>query len=136
MALLVQTSQVGTMQVIKLKKLDGQEWDNQRERRVNLAQRSDPDSLQQLLNQYWTWHYDNSLAEVARVLLGAELNWERTPSTLTPPVESLVSPLGYALDHEDVGIREGALRLLDSTVNVPAGEVLIGEELEPVQVDK
>ncbi len=124
------------MQVIKLKKLDGQEWDHKRENRVNLAQCSDPSSLRQLLDQYWTWHYDDSLAEIARLLLKADLNWERTPRAYTPPVESLLSPLGYALDHEDMGIREGALRLLDSTVEVPSGEVLIGEELEPVQVDE
>ena len=124
------------MQVIKLKKLDGQEWDNQREKRLNLAQRGDPDSLQQLLNQYWAWHFDDSLAEIARLLLRTDLNWEHTPRTLSPPVESLVSPLGYALDHEDAGIRDGALGILDSTVNVTAGKVLIGEELEPVQVDK
>ena len=124
------------MQVIKLKKLGGKEWNDQRERRVNLAQCCDPNSLQQLLNQHWTWHYDDSLADIARLLLRAELNWEYTPRELTPPVESVSSPLGYALDHEDVSIREGALRLLDSTVNVPAGEVLIGEELEPVQVNE
>ena len=124
------------MQVIKLKKLDGQEWDNRQGKRVNLAQRSDPNSLQQLLNQYWTWHFDESLAEIARLLLREELNWEHTPRALTPPVESVSSPLGYALDHEDVGIRKAALRILDSMVDVPAGEVLVGVDLEPVQVDE
>ena len=124
------------MQVIKLQTLDGREWDDRQQKRADLAQSAGPDSLQQLLNRYWTWHFEESLAETARLLLAANLNWEHTPRALTPPVESLSSPLGYALEHEDMEIREGAFRVLDSMVHVPAGEALIGEELQPVQVDE
>ena len=42
------------MQAIKLKKLDGKEWDERRKNRVELAQCGGLDALQQLLNQYWT----------------------------------------------------------------------------------
>ena len=132
----MQVCRVETMQIINLKKLDGREWHSQREKRADLAQRADPDSLRQLLDRYWTWHFDESLAETARLLLAANLNWENTPRTLTPPVESLSSPLGLALDHEDEQIRNGALKILDGMIDVPAGETLIGEELQPVRVDE
>jgi formylglycine-generating enzyme required for sulfatase activity len=124
------------MQPIKLKKLDGKEWDARRKNRVELAQCGGLDALQQLLNHYWTWHFDESLAGIARLLLATDLSWERTPRELTPPVESLLSPLGHALDHGDMQIRDDALQILDSMIDVPAGEVLIGEELEPFQVDE
>ena len=62
------------MQAIKLKKLDGKEWDERRKNRVELAQCGGLDALQQLLNQYWTWHFDESLAGIARLLLATDLS--------------------------------------------------------------
>ena len=43
---------------------------------IALAQNDDPEALQQLLKQYWTWHFEESLMEAARLLLGTNLGWE------------------------------------------------------------
>ena len=123
------------MEFVKLKKLDGQEWDERKETRITFAQDADPQALRHLLNLYWTWHFDESLAETVRILLAADLEWERRPNLTTPPVGEVISPLGHALDHEEEKIRDAALQVLDSMVEIPAGEVLIGEELEPLWVD-
>ena len=122
------------MEVIKLKKPDGKVWDARQEKRMALVQSDDPGALQELLDRYWTWHFDESLTQLARLLLAADLGWERTPKAITPPVGTLFSPLGHAVEHEDTQMQDAALQVLNSMIDVPAGEVLIGEELELLQV--
>ncbi len=95
----------------------------------------DRNALQELLNRYWVWHFDESLVDVARLLLAADLGWECIPRTISPPVGRLISPLGHALDHEDINIQNAALQILDSTIDVPSGEVFIGEVPELIRVD-
>ena len=119
------------MEFVKLKKLDGREWDERKETRITSAQDDHPQALRHLLSLYWTWHFDESLEETARILLAADLEWERLPNLTTPPVGEVISPLGYALDHEDEEIRNAALQVLDSMVEIPRGEVLIGDRVIP-----
>lgn len=123
------------MKLVKLKSLDQKASDAPKEARVELAQSDDPEVLQQLLNRYWRWHFDESLMAAARLLLTADLSWEHTPNLTHPPIGAVVSPLGYALDHEDPAIRDAAFQVLDSMVVIPAGEVLVGEGVAPVWVD-
>jgi formylglycine-generating enzyme required for sulfatase activity len=106
------------------------------QRRKELAQSSDPAALQQLLDQYWTWHFDESLTEIARLLLSTDLAWEQMRLLTTPPVGEVISPLGYALEHEDERVWGAAFHILDSMVDIPAGKVLIGEDLTPLHVDR
>ena len=123
-------------ELIKLKLLSEQEGTDQRKIRTLLAQRNGSETLPQLLDQYWVWHFDESLAEAARLLLATDLGWERRHNLATPPIGEVISPLGYALEHADETVRHAAFQVLDSTVDIPAGAVLLGKELTPVQVEK
>lgn len=126
----------GTLaELIKLETLSEQGKADRRKVRIALAQSGDPAALQQLLDQYWIWHFDESLREAARLLLEANLGWERMRDLTTPPVGEVISPLGHALDHEDGAVCDAAFQALDSMVNIPTGEVLIGEELTPLWVE-
>ena len=73
--------------------------------RIALAKSDTPDALQKLCQAYWTWHFNESLSEAARLLLSTELGWETTPQLTTPPVGEVISPLGYALAHEGKDIQ-------------------------------
>ncbi len=123
------------MKLVKLKRLDGKESDEPKEARVEFAQSDDPRGLEQLLKRYWRWHFDESLTEASRILLAADLGWEHTPNLTHPPIGAVTSPLGCALDHDEPAIRDAAFQVLDSMVEIPTGEVLIGEALESVWVD-
>ena len=103
--------------------------------RIALAKSNTPDAFQKLCREYWTWHFDESLSEAARFLLSTELGWEAMPQLTTPPVGEVISPLGYALAHEDKDIRDAALQVLDATVRIPAGTACIGEEGAPLEMD-
>ncbi|MCZ6676441.1 MAG: SUMF1/EgtB/PvdO family nonheme iron enzyme [Candidatus Poribacteria bacterium] len=121
---------------IKLKTLSEQTGTDQRKARVTRAQSSDLAAFQQLLDQYWTWHFDESLTEIARLLLSTDLGWEQRRDLTTPPVGEVISPLGYALEHPDEAVRDAAFQILDSLVDIPAGTVLIGEDLTPLDVSQ
>ena len=58
------------------------------------------------------------------------------PQLETPPVGEVISPLGYALAHEDKSVRDAALQTLDTTVHIPAGIACIGEARAPLEVDE
>ena len=103
--------------------------------RIELVKSDTPDALQKLCREYWTWHFDASLSDAVRLLLNTELGWETMPQLTTPPVGEVISPLGYALAHEDKDIRDAALQVLDATVHIPAGVAYIGEECAPLEVD-
>ena len=121
--------------LIKLKTQSGEEWNDRKKTRMSLAQSDQPAALEQLIDRYWTWHFDDSLSEAARTLLAADLGWEKMRDVTTPPVGEVISPLGYALDHKDANIHDAAFQVLDTMVDIPAGEALIGEELAPLCVE-
>ena len=123
-------------ELIKLETLSEGSGTDRRKARVALAQSDDPGALQQLLRQYWTWHFEESLTEAARLLLATNLGWEQMRPLTTPPIGEVISPLGHALNHADQTVRDAAFQVLDSTADVPAGEVLIGEELTPLWVER
>ena len=104
--------------------------------RIELVKSDTPDALQKLCRDYWTWHFDESLSDAVRLLLSAELGWETIPQLTTPPVGEVISPLGYALAHENKGIRDAALQVLDATVHIPIGVAYIGEDSAPLEVDE
>ena len=120
---------------IKLETLIEGNGTDRRKARIALAQSDDPEALQQLLKQYWTWHFEESLTDAARLLLATNLGWEQMRPLITPPIGEVISPLGHALNHADQSIRDAAFQVLDNMVDVPAGEVLIGEELTPLWVE-
>ena len=68
------------------------------------------------------------------MLLGTNLGWEQMRPLTTPPIGEVISPLGHALNHADQSVRDAAFQVLDNMVDIPAGEVLIGEELTPLWV--
>lgn len=104
--------------------------------RIALIESGTPDAFQQLLRDYWTWHYNDSVHDAGKLLLGTDLGWERVPQLTTPPVGEVISPLGYALTHVETEVRKAALQVLDITVCVPAGTALIGEEGTPLEIDE
>ena len=122
-------------ELISLKTLSEGSGTDRRKARVALAQSDDPEALQQLLNQYWIWHFEESLTEAARLLLATNLGWEQMRPLTTPPIGEVISPLGHALNHADQSVRDAAFQVLDNMVDIPAGEVLIGEELTPLWVE-
>ena len=122
--------------LIKLKTSDGNEWEDRAHTRISLLDSDDPEALKHVIERYWRWHFDASLSNAVRTLLTADLGWEKMCDLLTPPVGELISPLGHALDSTDVRIREAALGVLDTMTDVPAGSVLIGDELKPLPVDR
>ena len=122
-------------ELIKLETLSEGSGTDRRKARVALAQSDDPEALRELLKGYWTWHFEKSLTEAARLLLATNLRWEQVRPLITPPVGEVISPLGHALDHADQNVRGAAFQVLDNMVDLPAGEVLIGEELTPVRVE-
>lgn len=103
--------------------------------RIALAERKTPDACQRLRETYWTWHFDESVAEAFWCLLSTDLGWEQMPQLTTPPVEEIVSPLGRALAHSDKAVRDAARLALDVRVHIPAGTAYIGETCEPLPVD-
>lgn len=123
-------------ELIKLETLIEGSGTDRRKARVALAQSDDPEALQQLLKGYWIWHFEESLTEAARLLLSTNLGWEQMQPLTTPPIREVISPLGHALDHVDQRVRDAAFRVLDGMANIPAGEVLIGEELTPLWVEE
>ena len=122
-------------ELIKLETLIEGSGTDRRKARVTLAQSNDPEAVQQLLKQYWTWHFEESLTDAARLLLATNLGWEQMRLLTTPPIGEVISPLGHALDHADQSVRDAAFQVLDSMVDIPAGEGLIGEELTPLWVE-
>ena len=122
-------------ELIKLETLSEGSGADRRKARVALAQSNDPEALRELLKGYWTWHFEESLTEAARLLLATNLRWEQMRPLITPPVGEVISPLGHALDHADQSVRGAAFQVLDNMVDIPAGEVLIGEELTPLRVE-
>ena len=92
--------------------------------------------FRKLRQDYWTWHFDESLSDAARLLLSKDLGWEAMPQLTTPPVGEVISPLGYALSDEDKHVRDAALHVLDATVHIPAGIACIGKESAPLEVDE
>ena len=123
-------------ELIKLETPTEQSGTDRRKARIALAQSDDPEALQRLINQYWTWHFEESLTEVARLLLATNLGWEQMRPPITPPIGEIVSPLGHALNHADQSVREAAFQVLDSMANIPPGEVLIGEELTSLWMEE
>ena len=122
-------------ELISLKTLSEGSGTDRRKARIALAQSDDPGALLQLLNQYWTWHFEESLTEAARLLLATNLGWEQMRPLTTPPIGEVISPLGHALNHADQSVHDAAFQVLDNMVDIPAGEVLIGEELTPLWVE-
>ena len=106
-----------------------------KESRIALVESNTPDAFQKLCRDYWTWRFDESLSDAARLLLSTELGWETMPQLTTPPVGEVVSPIGYALSHEDADVQDAALQVLDATVRIPAGTACIGEEGAPLEMD-
>ncbi|RKU06964.1 hypothetical protein C6501_18040 [Candidatus Poribacteria bacterium] len=104
--------------------------------RIARIENDAPDAFQQLLQDYWTWHYDDSLYDAVKLLLSTDLGWENGPQLITPPVGEVISPLGYALAHAEKEVRKAALQILDITVCVPAGTALIGEECTLLEIDE
>ena len=103
--------------------------------RLALAESNTPDSLQKLRRDYWTWHFDESLSDAARLLLRTDLGWETMPQLTTPPVGEVISPIGYALAHEGKDVRDAALQVLDASVHISTGVAYIGEECAPLEVE-
>ena len=95
-------------ELIKLKTLSEGSGTDQRKARIALAQSDDPEALQQLLRQYWIWHFEESLTEAARLLLATNLGWDQMRPLTTPPIGEVISPLGHALDHADQNVRDAA----------------------------
>ena len=106
-------------ELISLKTLSEGSGTDRRKARIALAQSDDPEALQQLLNQYWTWHFEESLTEAARLLLATNLGWEQMRPLTTPPIGEVISPLGHALNHADQSVRDAAFQVLDNMVDIP-----------------
>jgi hypothetical protein len=104
--------------------------------RIALIESDSPDAFQQLLRDYWTWHYNDSLCDAVKLLISTELGWEQVPQLTTPPIGEVISPLGYALAHTDKEVRDAALQALDATISIPAGTALIGEECTALEIDE
>ena len=107
-----------------------------KESRIALIESSSENAFQQLLHNYWNWHYNDTFHDATKTLLSTDLGWEDVPQRTTPPVGEIISPLGYALAHEKMEIREAALKVLDATVRVTKGTALIGEECTPLEIDE
>lgn len=104
--------------------------------RIALTESDAPDAFQQLLQNYWGWYSNDSLYDAIKLLLSTELGWEQVPQLTTPPVGEVISPLGHALAHTEKNVRDAALQVLDVTVCIPKGSVLIGEECAPLEIDE
>ena len=106
-----------------------------KESRISLLESNTQDAFQTLLKDYWTWHYNDSLDDVIRLLLSMDLGWENVPQLTTPPIGEITSPLGHALTHSNTAVRDAALQILDVNVLIPTGTALIGEACESLQID-
>ena len=106
------------------------------ESRLSLIANKSSDAFQKLLNDYWIWSYDDSLNDAIKFLLSIDLGWEETPQLTTPPIGEIISPLGHALSHNDKDVRDAALQVLDVTIPIPKGTVLIGNEGDSVEIDE
>ena len=110
------------------------------ERGIQHQQLNDPDSFQGVLDKYWPWHYDPSQIPSIKRLLLADLKWKPvtpfTKTTSSVTSQQLISPLGLALSNCDTDLVRASLEILDSTVEIVAGDVLLGTtELDPILVD-
>ncbi len=119
--------------LIQLDSGDRKPYDMFQPRRPPLQSDTSED-LQFIVDQYWSWHFDPSVTNAATILLMTDLGWKKT-SQLSVPLGALTSPLGRALSHSDPDIRDTALTVFDSQIEIPAGTVLIGEDLTSVFVD-
>lgn len=106
-----------------------------KESRTSLIEINTPEAFQQLLTDYWTWHYNDALDDAIKLLFSLDLGWENAPQLTTPPIGEIISPLGQALSHVEKGVRDAALQILDVKVPIPAGTALIGEECESLEID-
>ena len=109
------------------------------ERGIQHQQLNDPDSFQGVLDKYWPWHYDPSQIPSIKRLLLADLKWKPvtpfTKTTSSVTSQQLISPLGLALSNRDTDLVRASLEILDSTVEIVAGDVLLGTtELDPILV--
>lgn len=97
-------------------------------------------SFQQTLDLYWPWHYEPELAQSAKRLLTADLKWEKVgpfvKATDGLTTQQRISPLGIALSQNDCELRSAALHILASVVEIPKGEVLLGQDLTPLPVEE
>ncbi len=103
--------------------------------RVTLLETDTEDTFHQLLRDYWSFHYNDSLIDAVKLLLGTDLHWEEVTQHIIPPIGEVISPLGYALAHDDIEIRAAALEVLDATVSIPNGTAQIGEECASFEID-
>jgi len=103
--------------------------------RIALIESDNPEAFQQLLQNYWTWHYNDSLYDAVKLLLNTDLGWEKALQLTTPPVGETISQLGYALADTEQEVREAALKILDVTISIPTGTARIGEECHPLEID-
>ena len=104
--------------------------------RIALVESDTPDAFQKLRQDYWTWHFDASLSDAARLLLSTDLGWETLPQLTTPPVGEVIFPLGYALAHEDKDVprcRDAGIRCNCSHSCCLA---CIGEDSVPLEMDE
>ena len=106
-----------------------------RESRISLLESNTSESFQQLLKEYWTWYYNDSLDDAIKLLLSIDLGWEGVPQLTTPPIGEVISPLGHALSHTDKDVRDAALQILDVAISIPVGTALIGEECTSCEID-
>ena len=97
-----------------------QQPDCPEERGIQHQQLDDPDSFQDILNKYWSWHYDPSQMTSIKHLLLADLKWKSvTPFTKTissVTSQQLISPLGLALSNFDTDLARASLEILDISV--------------------
>lgn len=107
-----------------------------KESRLSLLDSKNTDAFQQLLQEYWHWHYNDTLHDAVRLLLSTDLGWENVSHTISPPVGEIISPLGQALALENKDIRDAALQILDATQNIPTGTAQISEESVPIEINE
>ncbi|MAE18225.1 hypothetical protein CMK12_04685 [Candidatus Poribacteria bacterium] len=97
-------------------------------------------SFQQILDRYWPWHYEPEMAQSAKRLLAVDLKWEKVEpfvkATGGLTTQQRISPLGIALSQSNRELRSAAFHILDSVVKIPAGEVLLGQDLTPLPVEE
>ncbi|MCG9127375.1 SUMF1/EgtB/PvdO family nonheme iron enzyme [Candidatus Poribacteria bacterium] len=104
--------------------------------RISLLEDGSPEAFKKLLNNYWTWYYQDSFFDEVKLLLNTDLEWENSPTILTPPVGDVVSPIGHALAHPEEEIRNAALQILNARLQIPKGTAIIGEECIPIEVNE
>lgn len=106
-----------------------------KESRISLIECNTSKAFQQLLKDYWTWHYNDSLDDAIKLLLSLDLGWENVSQLITPPIGEIISPLGHALAHNEKVVCDAALQILDVTQSISAGTALIGEDSDALDID-